>query len=118
MHFGRADLKSTFFVLHRPLFEPRGHLQVDLAKTSLSYPTINGSFIKNDICSHLRCFNNESTQTYNMFFLFGSKANKITVSNNATALTTNLGLQQPTPSELATFVAVAEGKEVKNDHVY
>ena len=53
-----------------------------------------------------------------MDFLFGSKVNPITVSNNSTALTTNLGLQQPTPSKLATFVAAADEKEVKNDYVY
>ena len=53
-----------------------------------------------------------------MDFLFGCKANPVTVSNNSTALTTNLGLQQPIPSKLATFVAAANEKEVKNDYVH
>ena len=53
-----------------------------------------------------------------MDFLFGSKANPRTVSNNSAALTTSLGLQQRTPSKLATFVAAADEKEVKNDYVY
>ena len=55
---------------------------------------------------------------YIMSFLFGSKVNPITVCNNATALTTDLGLQQPSPSKLATFVAAADEKEVKKDYVY
>ena len=118
MYFGRTVLKSRFLVLHRPLFEHCGHLQVHPAKNSLLYPTITGPFINNDFCSHLRCFNNESTKIYIMSFLFCSKANPITVSNNTTTLTTNLGLQQPTPSKLATFVAAADEKEVKNDYVY
>ena len=93
---------------------------MDIFKLTLPKPHFRTQrlFIKTDFCSHLRCFNNESTQIYNMSFLFGSKANKVTVSNNATALTTNFGLQQPTPSKLATFVAAADEKEVKNDHVY
>ena len=59
-----------------------------------------------------------SSNIYIMDFLFGSKANPITVPNNSTAWTTNLGLQQPTPSKLATLVAAADEKEVKNDYVY